>query len=353
MGLNDSSLRMPNLADSDIRPDELMRDQADRFRSDVLRLVAHADEFVEVPCPACAGNTTMPAFDKMGFYYVRCVDCRTMFTSPRPTPAQLRTYYETSENYRYWAEYIFPASESVRRERIFRPRVERILRLCSEHGIETDVLVEVGPGFGTFCEEMLATQFFRKVLAIEPTPALAESCRKRGITVVEQPVEEVDATALPDVNVVACFEAIEHLFDPIAFVQSCYRILAPGGLLVLTCPNGEGFEVLELGVNSDTVDAEHLNYFNPSSLSQLVQRAGFATLEVSTPGRLDADIVRKRAADGRWGEGRSPFLRRVLVEEWDMLGEAFQDFLASHNLSSHMWLVARKPLVNAVAQDTS
>lgn len=347
MGL-EGSLQMPQLGDSDIRPDALMHDQADLFRSDVARLVANSHDFVEVPCPACAGSTTTRVFEKMGFHYVRCSNCRTMFTSPRPTPAHLRTYYETSENYRYWASHIFPASEPARRERIFRPRVERILGLCTRHSVETDTLVEVGPGFGTFCEEMLATGRFRQVLAIEPTPGLAESCRNRGITVLEQPVEEVDIAALPEVNVVASFEAIEHLFEPIAFVQSCFEILAPGGLLVLTCPNGEGFEVQELGVDSDTVDAEHLNYFNPTSLAHLVQRAGFVPLEVSTPGRLDADLVRKRAADGRWDAGRSPFLRRVLVEEWDRLGEAFQDFLASHNLSSHMWLVACKPNAESV-----
>jgi len=36
-----------------------------------------------------------------------------------------------------------------------------------------------------------------------------------------------------------------------------------------------------------------------------------------------------------------PFLRRLLIEEWERLGNPFQQFLASHGLSSHMWQVAR------------
>jgi hypothetical protein len=37
-----------------------------------------------------------------------------------------------------------------------------------------------------------------------------------------------------------------------------------------------------------------------------------------------------------------PFLRRVLIDEWDRLGWPFQQFLAANGLSSHMWVVARK-----------
>ena len=42
-----------------------------------------------------------------------------------------------------------------------------------------------------------------------------------------------------------------------------------------------------------------------------------------------------------------PFLRRVLLDEWDRLGWAFQQFLAANGLSSHMWLVARRPAGDA------
>ena len=38
-------------------------------------------------------------------------------------------------------------------------------------------LVEVGAGFGLFCEEVLSLDAFEKVVAIEPTPALAKACR--------------------------------------------------------------------------------------------------------------------------------------------------------------------------------
>lgn len=331
------------LRESEIRPADLMARQAAYFEADVARLRVRAEEFVEVRCPACGSGDRFPRFEKSGFSYVTCEACGTLYLTPRPTPAVLHDYYRTSDNYRFWAEHIFPASEDARRERIFRPRVERIVAFCERYGTGRNLLIEVGAGFGTFCQELSRAGIFGKVLAVEPTPDLAARCRERGIDVIERPIEEVDTNDLPPADVIASFETIEHLFDPGAFIAACERNLRPGGLLVLSCPNGRGFDVVVLEERSDTVDAEHLNCFTPSSLTQLVERYGLEVLEVMTPGQLDVDLVRRAVETGAWDSRSSPFLHQVLVEEGDRLADAFQSFLAEHQLSSHLWLVARRP----------
>lgn len=333
----------PAFAADDIRPVSLMNEQARLYAEDVARLVRHHADFVAVPCPACDADAAVPQFQKMGIDYVACERCRTMYVSPRPRPSHLAEYYRTSRNYEYWAEHIFPASEQVRRERIFRPRVQRILELCEQYRLHRGTLVEIGPGFGTFCQELQDQRAFESVIAIEPTPALAAACRARGVQVIESPVEEIDLAALGAVDVVASFEVIEHLFDPSAFLRAIYRILQPGGLVVLSCPNGLGFEVQQLGPMSTTVDSEHLNYFNPASLRTLLEAVHFDVLETTTPGRLDADLVRSAVLKGDLSVEDDPLLTRVLVEEWDELGGPFQAFLAHHGLSSHLWAVARRP----------
>lgn len=331
----------PRLREDEIRPAHALVGQAERFAADVARLLAHRHNFIPVPCPACMGTQVRPAFEKLGLRYVVCVSCETMFVSPRPSPEDLRRYYETSENYAYWNTHIFPASEAARREKVFRPRAERIVDIARRYGKETGVLLEVGAGFGTFCEEVQRLGGFRRVIAVEPTPDLARTCRARGLEVLEQPIE---AVALPEgsVDVIASFEVIEHLFSPRDYVARCRQFLGVGGLLVLTCPNVKGFDIAVLGDLSESVDAEHLNYFHPDSLSRLVGGLGFDVLEVTTPGRLDAELVRKHVLAGRLDLDDQPFLRAVLLDRWDELGDVFQDFLARHGLSSHLWLVAQK-----------
>ncbi len=134
---------------------------------------------------------------------------------------------------------------------------------------------------------------------------------------------------------------LEHLFSPAEFVAQAARLLQPAGLLVISCPNIKGFDIAILGTRSNSIDHEHVNYFHPQAITQLLERLGMTVLEVLTPGKLDTDLVRKAALAGRIDLTGQPFLHRVLIEEWESVGGVFQDFLAANGLSSHMWVVAQ------------
>lgn len=331
----------PALTEGELCPPELLGGQEEAFARDVARLRARRDEFVRVPCPACGAGAGVPAIEKWGFTWRACPSCTTHYMSPRPSEAVMADYYADSENYAYWAAHIFPASEDARREKVHRPWLERILGYCRAEGVPTGTLVEVGPGFGTFAALATASGAFDRVVAVEPTPQLAAACRDRGVETVEARVEDA-GHLLPPADVVVAFEVIEHLHDPSRFVAMAARLVRPGGLLVLSCPNARGFDIQTLGADSLAVDPEHVNLFTPESLGGLIASHGFTVVSSTTPGRLDAEFVREAARDGRLDLAGQPFLERVLVDEWDRLGGPFQAFLAEHGLSSHMWIAARR-----------
>lgn len=332
----------PQLTEQEIRPKELMTGQRVVALVDVGRMLSRYDEFVHVACPACHADDATDKYEKNSIKYVECNKCETFYVNPRPSSEVLDWFYSGSPNYAYWNDVIFPASEAVRRQKIFAPRVDRVLEICAKYGIPTRALLEVGSGFGTFCSEVNARGVFERVVAVEPTPNLAETCRQRGIDVIEKPVEHIELAAEDRFDIVANFEVIEHLFSPAEFVRAMAKLLRPGGLMVLTCPNGKGFDIETLGIVSDSVDHEHLNYFNPQSLSGLLEASGFKTLESFTPGKLDADLVRNKVLAGLYDIDDQPFLKKLLIDEWDAQGQAFQDYLVENNLSSNMWLVAQK-----------
>ena len=329
------------LSEQELCPDKLLAGQEAAFARDIKRLQSKKSDFMAVNCPACGHNDSPPVFSKFGFQYLQCPACQTIYMSPRPSPKVMASYYGNSENYRYWAEHIFPASESARREKINKPWLQRIIEICTRHGVDRNHLVEIGPGFGTFSALVNAEKAFQSVTAIEPTPEMAQACRERGVHVIEKGIENVAEEVRP-ADVVVAFEVVEHLFEPAVFFQQAGRLLSPGGILVVSCPNGLGFDIATLGVESLAVDAEHVNLLNPRSIQMLGEKCGLRCLEVSTPGRLDAEFVRTAALDGRCDLTKQPFLHRVLIEEWDTLGWPFQQFLAAHNLSAHMWAVFRK-----------
>lgn len=329
------------LSEKELCPDNLLHGQEEAFARDIERLKARRGEFVGVRCPACDTSDSALAFDKWTFQYVNCNRCGTLYMSPRPSPAVMASYYSNSENYQYWAKHIFPASEAARREKIHRPWLERVVNYCDRFAVPRGTLLEIGAGFGTFSALAQESGTFRRVVAVEPTPELAEACRTRGVSVINKPIEAI-ADDIDGADVTVAFETIEHVFEPRIFLTQCAGLLRTGGLLVLSCPNGQGFDIAMLRDVSLAIDPEHVNLFNPRSLSLLVESCGFEVLEVSTPGRLDAEFVRTAILDGKFDVSTNPFLKRVLVDEWERLGWTFQQFLAANGLSSHMWLAARK-----------
>jgi 2-polyprenyl-3-methyl-5-hydroxy-6-metoxy-1,4-benzoquinol methylase len=328
-----------SFAPDDIRPAALEEGKAREIARDMEWLASRRGAFVAVPCPAC-GTEGRSSFEKFGFSFKECPACRTVYMSPRATPEIMSEFYRRSTNYAFWDKYVFPASRDVRKRKIFKPRVDRILALCSEHGVETGAAMDVGAAVGMFCETLRDTGRFSRVIALEPNFAQADTCRHLGLETLEMDffqLERLDSL----LNLITAFEVIEHLFSAAEFLHRCHRLLAPGGMIALTCPNQLGFDIQTLGVDSQSFDVEHVNMFNPAALTSLAERSGFEVLECTTPGEMDASIVR----DAMMAEEvslRDPFLREVLINQWDRLGGPFQEFLKANGLSSHMWLVAVK-----------
>ncbi len=335
------SAQNQSLNENDIRPDDLMDEQKKRMLADIDYLLGFRDQFVDVGCPACKSTSYRFVFEKFSMNYNTCEDCDTLYISPRPTPEILGKFYANSVNYEYWATHIFPASEEARTEKIFRPRAERVRDLCAKYDMAPETMVEIGAGFGTFGSEVEKLHLVDRFVAVEPSNSLAKKCSDRGLETMNMPIEETNFED-NSVDVVCSFEVIEHIFDPSSIFETCHRILRPGGLVIVTNPNGHGFDVVAAPQHSTTVDVEHLNYYNPKSMRVMFERTGFEVVEVMTPGVLDAELLHKMFVSGEMKKEDNPFLYQILVEKWEETRDDFQEFLVKHNLSSHMWTIARK-----------
>jgi SAM-dependent methyltransferase len=240
-----------------IRQDSHVLEYLQLHVSDVEQLHMHKEEFIEVSCPACEQQDYIWKFEKSGFNFVECSICDTLFINPRPTASLLTKFYTSAKSFELYNSKVFPATEAARRSSIFAPRAAKVVELCDRYCVPDDVLIDVGAGFGTFCEEIQKLGRFKEVIAIEPSPGLAETCRQKGLKVVERPIEEVE---LQEASAVVCFELIEHLYWPKDFLLACAHVISDDGLLILTTPNIKGLDLLVLGPLSENIDGpEHLN----------------------------------------------------------------------------------------------
>jgi len=140
-------------------------------------------------------------------------------------------------------------------------------------------LLEIGSSYGLFLEEAVLRGW--DVVGIEPGQGAAERCQSKGMDVFNGMLEEFDADGRR-FDVVASWDVWEHLEDPVRALDIAHRLLRPDGLLVITTVNMGGIMAKVLGGRWPWYMRMHLHYFTRQSLTEMVRRAGFDVLRLST-----------------------------------------------------------------------
>lgn len=332
------------LKEDEIRPKDAERIANDLRIEDIQSIFykngkLDHDCFVEVTCPACGRDSNSSEFEKDGFNFNRCDFCDTLYVSPRPIENKLLEYYGHSKSIEYFTKEILEKTKKIRTERIFKPRAQKIIDLLSNIQLKRNVLVDVGGGNGLFLESLdSAGAGFEKYINVEPSNEGANLTLERGFDVFNGFIEDFDLDL--KVDLITAFELIEHLFNPMTFLNKISSLLDTDDIFILTTPNIEGFDLLLLGGKSDNIGApNHLNYFNPQSIKILLGKCGFEIIHIETPGVLDLNIVENKVKDGI--KINDKFISFLLRKD-NQTKDNFQKFLMDNNLSSNMMVVARK-----------
>ena len=337
-------LKIP-MREADIRPFDLVNEYLRLSEADVENFFPDMSAFVERRCPGCDAAAKEPAFSKGRFTAVRCPECATLYIDPAPRAESLDAFYRDSISQRYWGDVFFPAVAEARRKNIFRPRVERIAALLAGQGHASGTVIDVGAGTGIFLEECRAAGWPGPLLAVEPAAGMAATCRGKGFETFEGLAADAaaDGAWRDRADLVVSFEVIEHVLSVVDFVSDLARLCRPGGLILMTGLCGTGFDILTLGARSKAIaPPHHLNFLSFDGVTAVLRRRGLELVSFQTPGRLDLDIVRNTLAEA--GESATdPFLRHLLESAPTEAQDAFQTFLAENGLSSHLWIVARRP----------
>lgn len=296
------------------------------------------NNFVDINCPACNCSDFIFEFKKMGFTYVSCKKCSTLYVNPRPSFKDLKNFYTNSPSMNFWIKKFFMSVAESRRINIFRPRAEYINKNLPKKS--NGLIGDIGAGFGIFLEELSKYWPNAKLIAIEPSPEQAEICRSKGIDTQCCTLEDLKGFK-GQFDLLTAFELFEHLSDPSQFLRKIWELLRPTGHFLLTTLSGKGFDIQILWEKSKSISPpHHLNFFNPNSLVILLRKNDFIVEEISTPGQLDWDIV----------EGMI-LIENIKVDRfWQLLAkskkeeakEALQDWIKKYQFSSHVQVLAKK-----------
>jgi SAM-dependent methyltransferase len=314
----------------------------------------------DAPCPLGCGTPARTRYRLAKFDVVECEGCGILLRHPFPDAAELRALYEDEAYHAsaYFAGQDDPATLDRRPEvRIYR---EALARLSTEHlhatgdatvsapavsapamsapamgtpadthdpgrrvaGGDRPALLDIGCGTGLFLSLAQASGF--EVEGVEISESMAASARARyGVRVACGEFGRVQL-ARNAYDVITMWDLLEHVVDPVAVLERCRALLAPGGSIVIfTIDSSSLFnQIGDLAYRITAhrlsrplellYDARHNCYFTPSTLDGLLRRAG---LRVSGRSAYRAHL-------GRWLSEPAPAFIRIGGAVVDLLSVA-------------------------------
>jgi SAM-dependent methyltransferase len=306
-----------------------------RTSTDVL---ARPENFVEIErCMLCGGAERDERFRDDGFRVVGCRGCGLVYVTPRLRPDVLPAVYD--EGYwssdapkdRGYADYRLAAPLYLR---TFRRRYRLLRRWLGERLGEPGRALDVGCAAGFFLTVLRENGW--DASGVELSPAIArQAIEVHG----EARVFVGDLASAPwpeqSFDLITMWDVVEHVPEPLPFLERARALLRPGGRLVLETQNVASRFARLLGRKwQHYKHLEHLYHFDPRTIEKLLARAGLALEHRTAKGGgkyVSVGFVRERAT------------RVSKALRWLLLPLEPLDGLALYvNLGDEMIVVARK-----------
>ena len=192
-----------------------------------------------------------------------CTRCGLVSHQAIPTEEELAAFYATEYRWEYHRE-ITPSPRRVMRawrngQRIHR-QVEPWLAPRSR-------VLEIGAGIG--CTVKVFEQEGHDAWGIEPNDGFQAYSRERLRAEVTRQYL-ADLPPQPTSDLVLLVHVIEHFRSPRTAMEQLHKLIRPGGLLYLECPN-----LGAVATREKTFHFAHIHNFTPGTLTLLARHTGF------------------------------------------------------------------------------
>lgn len=214
---------------------------------------------------------------------VQCKQCGLVYANPRPQSNDVLDIYEAVKDPLY-------VEERQGRILTFEQHLRPMEKFAGAPNGRT--LLDVGAHTGVFVD--IAARHGWDAWGIEPSAWAVEQGREQGLHMRAGTLESADFSD-ESFSVVTMWDVIEHVLDPQRTLAAAWRVLEPGGLLVVhTMDIDSAFSRL-MGSRWPWYMEMHLFYFSRRTLAALLEKNGFRVLWVGAQGRyLQAGYLASR-----------------------------------------------------------
>lgn len=195
---------------------------------------------------------------------VRCNACGLIYVNPRlATHSDIETYSDEAET-------LYFANTRMQRTKAFTHVIERLPHWL---GHSPQTLLDIGCGDGLLVELGQAAG-----ISCAGTEQRESLCQQVRAQLGDSAIVSSDITQLASASydVVCLLNVIEHLRQPKEMIDEIYRLLKPGGILLIHAPNMGGIPAKLQRESWNQIEPfEHFYYFTVKTLNQMLADVGF------------------------------------------------------------------------------
>lgn len=213
------------------------------------------------------------------FHAMQCPECGTVYLNPRPDLSEFSHIYPPS----YHSLDFTPQNYSFVHKIRSRLEASRLLRYCRGAPPGARIL-DVGCGDGFHLR--LLKEFGDASWQLEGVDIDARAVARASSSGLNVHVGTIEDLNLPadSYDVLYTLQTIEHVADPSNLMAVAFRLLRPGGRLVIVTDNTASldFWLFRRRYWGGYHFPRHWNLFNAASITRLGERVGFRTESVQT-----------------------------------------------------------------------
>lgn len=192
----------------------------------------------------------------------KCHNCNSYFFNEKDHKVNLDLFYDTlAQDRQSYTDSFSPTKTWRHQQRI-------IVSLLRRDPVS---ILDIGCRTGDFL-----MHFDNNIhrIGVEISNHSAEIARKRGLTIINDALENLDITE--QYEVVTCYAILEHLTDPLAFLNSLQNLVKSRGLLVIMIPSIHTLKANWLKNKWHMlIPPEHLNFFSSYFIDNYLQEKKF------------------------------------------------------------------------------
>ena len=204
---------------------------------------------------------------------VNCQACGYVYANPRWSEDELIEAYAAVEDETY-------VTERIGRVLTFQKHLQHMEKWTGAGNGRS--LLDIGAYIGVFVEEAQKNGW--DAVGVEPSDWAAAEAQERGLNVIvgTQDTPELQGKTF---DVITMWDVIEHVDSPSEEMAKAYRLLKPGGWLVMHTMDISSLTAKVMGKRWPWFMDMHLHYFSQKSMAQMLKNNDYEVIWSGTQGR--------------------------------------------------------------------